>query len=118
MAIRSVRVKRIDVYGAALVSMVASLIAGLFVGILFLLSSLFMGSLLAGIPLVGRAIADLWTSTGIIGLIASPILFAILGFVVGAIAAVCVNAVLPRMDGLLLEADLDLDALPSGGGDR
>jgi hypothetical protein len=115
MAVQTVRVRRIDVLGAALLSTVASAIAGLFIGILFLLSSLFMGSLLADIPLVGRAIADQWTSMGVVGLIASPIVFAILGFVVGAVAAICVNAVLPRMDGLMLEADLDANALPPGG---
>ncbi len=93
MAVQTVRVMRIDVLGAALLSTVASAIAGLFIGILFLLSSLFMGSLLADIPLIGRAIAEMWTSMGVVGLIASPIVFAILGFVVGAVAAVCVNAV-------------------------
>lgn len=103
--------------GAALVSTVASAIAGLFLGVLFLLSSLFMGSILADIPLIGRAIADLWTSLGVLGLVASPIVFAILGFVVGAVAAVCVNAVLPRMNGLVLDADLDVDALPPAGRD-
>ena len=113
MAVRTVRVRRIDVLGAALLSTVASAIAGLFIGILFLLSSLFMGSLVADIPLIGRAIADLWTSMGVVGLIVSPIVFAILGFVVGAVATVCVNAVLPRMGGLMLEADLDAGALPS-----
>jgi uncharacterized membrane protein len=112
MAIRTVRVRRIDVFGAALLSTVASAIAGVFTGILFLLFSLYMGSLMSDIPLIGRAIADLWTSTGIVGLIASPLVFAILGFVVGAIAAACVNAVLPRMGGLLLEADFEVDALP------
>lgn len=117
MAVHTVRVKRIDVLGAALVSTVASAIAGVFVGILFLLSSLFMGSILADIPFVGGAIADLWTSMGVVGLVASPVVFAALGLVVGAVAAVGVNAVLPRMDGLLLEADLDPAALPPGGRD-
>jgi hypothetical protein len=114
MALRTVRVRKIDVLGAALLSTVASAVAGLFIGILFLLSSLFMGSVLADIPLIGRAIADLWTSAGVVVLIASPIIFAILGFVVGAVAAVCVNAVLPRMDGLQLEADLDAETLSRG----
>ena len=81
MAVRTVRVLRIDVLGAALLSTVASAIAGVFIGILFLLSSLFMGSLLADIPLIGRAIAEMWTSMGLVGLVASPIVFAILGFV-------------------------------------
>ena len=117
MAVQTVRVRRIDVLGAALVSTVASAIAGVFVGFVLLLSSLYMGSIMAGIPLVGGAIADMWTSMGVIGLVASPIVFAILGFVVGAIGAVCVNAVLPRMNGLLLEADLDATALPPGGRD-
>ncbi len=118
MAVQTVRVRRIDLLGAALLSTVASAIAGLFIGILFLLSSLFLGSLVADIPLIGRAIADQWTSMGVVGLIASPIVFAILGFVVGAVTAVCVNAVLPRMDGLMLEADLDVDTTPLGGEER
>jgi hypothetical protein len=80
MAVHTVRVKRIDVLGAALVSTVASAIAGVFVGLVVLLSSLYMGSILAGIPLVGGAIADMWTSMGIVGLVASPIVFAVLGF--------------------------------------
>lgn len=118
MALHKVRVRRIDVLGAALLSTVASAIAGLFVGILFLLSSLYMGSRVADIPLIGRAIADLWTSSGVVGLIASPILFAVLGFVVGAVAVICVNAVLPRMDGLVVEAEFDTPPPPSIARDR
>ena len=109
MALETMRLREIDVVGAALLSTVVSAIIGLVFGIVFLLSSLFMSSLLTQIPLVGNQAAAAWTSAGVTGLILSPIVFAILGFIVGLVASFLVNIALKRMDGLKLEVGLDSD---------
>lgn len=109
MALKMMRLREIDVLGAALLSTVVSAIIGVVFGIVFLVSSLFMSSLLSQIPLVGNQAAAEWTSAGVTGLIVSPIIFAILGFIVGLIASFLVNIALKRMDGLKLEVGLDSD---------
>ena len=109
MALKMMRLNEIDVLGAALLSTVVSAIIGVVFGIVFLVSSLFMSSLLSQIPLVGNQAAAEWTSAGVTGLIVSPIIFAILGFIVGLIASFLVNIALKRMDGLELEVGLDSD---------
>jgi hypothetical protein len=110
MVLKMMRVKQMDVLGTALLSTVGSAILGLIVGILFLLASLYMGSLLAQLPLMlGNQAADAWVSRGLMGLILSPSIFAVIGFIYGVSVAFFANVALKRMNGLKLEVDLDTD---------
>jgi hypothetical protein len=109
MALKLLRLRRIDVLGAAILSAVASAVAGLIMGILYLVSALYVSSMLSQIPLIGNQAAAAWTAWGVYGLVLSPIIFAILGFVVGLLASVCVNVALGSMGGLKVNVDLDTD---------
>lgn len=110
MTLRMTRVRRLDPWSTAKVAGAFGALAGLIKGLLILATLVLWGGLLAAMfpqsDLAGLAGTGA-VVTGVLLLVFAPIAGAVIGFVIGAVAAFLANLALGFAGGLELELEIE-----------